>query len=183
MSAVLLRALALALRLHASTFDALLKPWANTQWKIAHYSSVGSGVGEHADSGLVTLLFQDAVGGLQFYSRGEKTWCDVPRRRGCAVVNLGEMLEIASDEYFVATYHRVQNRYQSRYSFPFFYNAALNTPIKTLVDASRLPWERDRHAPSMTQSERNRVLPLYGDNALKSLARSHPNVQLAFTAT
>ena len=126
------------------------------------------------------MLFQDdADVGLQFYNQAK--WVDVPRRHGCAVVNIGEMFEIATGGYFAATMHRVRNCSKSRYSFPFFYNAALQTPIKRLVgaEALQLPWERDHCAVSATDyNSNNTVQSIYGLNALKSLARSHPAVTL-----
>lgn len=46
---------------------------------------------------------------------------------GTFVVNLGEMLQLATGGYYVATVHRVVNadKEQSRYSIPYFFNPHL----------------------------------------------------------
>jgi hypothetical protein len=63
------------------------------------------GVGAHKDSGLLTLLLQDAVGGLQV--QGKDGWIDAVPVPGTFVVNIGELLELASNGYLRATVHRV----------------------------------------------------------------------------
>ena len=46
------------------------------------------------------------------------------------------------------------------------------------MDVSRLPWERDDGYETSAHWRRpsNAMLPAYGANAFKSLARSHPRV-------
>jgi isopenicillin N synthase-like dioxygenase len=51
----------------------------------------GWGVGAHTDYGLLTLLQQDAVGGLQILNR--ERWLDVPPLAGSLVCNVGDLLE------------------------------------------------------------------------------------------
>lgn len=66
------------------------------------------GVGAHRDYGLLALLVQDGVGGLQAQLPGDGgAWVDVAPRPDAVVVNLGEMLEVLTDGYLVATPHRV----------------------------------------------------------------------------
>mmetsp|Transcript_82831 Transcript_82831/g.134315 ORF Transcript_82831/g.134315 Transcript_82831/m.134315 type:complete len:183 (-) Transcript_82831:9-557(-) len=142
-----------------------------------------SGVGPHSDSGMLTLLVQDSTGGLEAQLPGG-SWISVAPRRGMLVVNLGEMLQVATRGYFLATVHRVVNTPgKERLSLPFFYNAALRSPMHLtacngasyhLLD--HLPWERessDRDG-NKWRKDQNQMLDIYGDNALKSLARSHP---------
>ena len=88
------------------------------------------GVGEHTDYGLLTLLAQDDIGGLQVRTRDG--WLEVPPLPGALVCNIGDMLERLTGGRFVSTPHRVVNRSdRSRLSFPFFYDPdfeAIMTP-------------------------------------------------------
>ena len=49
-------------------------------------------VGEHTDYGLLTVLRQDAVGGLQVKALGG-SWVDAPPIPGTLVINIGDMLD------------------------------------------------------------------------------------------
>jgi isopenicillin N synthase-like dioxygenase len=85
----------------------------------------------HTDSGFLTLLAQDGVGGLQARSRtGE--WVDVPPLEGTLVVNFGQVLEQWSAGRIRATEHRVLGSGRERFAIPFFYEAradAIITPL------------------------------------------------------
>jgi isopenicillin N synthase-like dioxygenase len=54
------------------------------------------GVGPHADWGFLTLLVQDGTGGLQARPSGTAEWVEVPPVDGALVINIGEMLEVAT---------------------------------------------------------------------------------------
>jgi isopenicillin N synthase-like dioxygenase len=89
------------------------------------------GVGEHTDYGLLTLLAQDDVGGLEVKARSG--WISAPPIPGALVCNIGDMLERLTAGRFVSTPHRVVNQTaRERLSFPFFYDpdfAARMDPI------------------------------------------------------
>ena len=68
-----------------------------------------AGVNAHHDAGFLTLLMQHGVGGLQV-ENPDGEWIDVPPRDDAFVVNLGEMLQRMTGNYFVATTHRVDRR-------------------------------------------------------------------------
>ena len=55
-------------------------------------------------------------------------WVDAPPVPGAFVVNIGELLEFATDGYLKATKHRVISppAGQTRISVPFFFNPALD---------------------------------------------------------
>lgn len=67
------------------------------------------GVGPHTDFGVLTVLCQDDVGGLQVESL-DGDWIDAPPIDGTLVVNVGDLLERWTDGAFRSTPHRVVNR-------------------------------------------------------------------------
>jgi isopenicillin N synthase-like dioxygenase len=92
----------------------------------------GQGVGTHKDSGFLTLLLQDEHAGLEAQANDD-TWYRVDPLADSLVVNTGELLQLATHNYFIATPHRVINQgEQLRYSSAFFYSPDLNTPLDPL---------------------------------------------------
>lgn len=73
----------------------------------------------HTDSGLLTLLHQDATGGLEVRN-AEGAWIPAPHVPGSVVVNVGDLLARMSGGRFVATMHRVRSAAAERFSVPFF---------------------------------------------------------------
>lgn len=132
------------------------------------------GVGAHADYGFVTLLLQDSVGGLEVQPHGQEEWIDVPPIPGALVVNLGEMLEVATNGYLMATIHRVTAPPTGvdRYSVPFFWSPRLDST----VDAVPLPQEIADQARGVSDDPDNPLLAVYGANMLKGFLRAHPEV-------
>lgn len=66
------------------------------------------GVAAHTDFGMITVLCQDAVGGLQL-QRPNGEWVEVPPVAGTFVVNVGDLLNRWSNHRFRSTPHRVVN--------------------------------------------------------------------------
>ena len=136
------------------------------------------GVGAHTDSGFLTLLLQDDSGGLQAYAQG--AWRDVPPMGEEVVVcNLGEVAQLLSGGYLLATPHRVLLPPSARLSIPYFHNPCIDAVVEPLSGvADALPWERDARYDAERHWTRpnNAMLAAYGLNAFKSLARSHPAV-------
>ncbi|MFC8449748.1 isopenicillin N synthase family dioxygenase [Kitasatospora sp. NPDC057223] len=131
----------------------------------------GQGVGAHKDYGFITLLLQDSVGGLQV-ERPDGSFLEVPPLEGAFVVNLGELLEVATDGYLKATNHRVVSPAgaRERYSVPFFYNPRLDAHIEPL------DFPHAHHAPGATQDPGNPLFADFGRNELKGYVRAHPEV-------
>jgi len=76
---------------------------------------------EHFDTGLITILSQDDVGGLQVLRPSDQKWIDIPPQSDTLVINTGRAMEILSNGRSLATLHRVKftvNR--ERVSIPFF---------------------------------------------------------------
>ncbi len=96
--------------------------------------------GEHVDSGLVTLLQQDTVGGLQARSSAGD-WIDVSPRDDALVVNFGKLLERWSGGRIRATEHRVLGNDRARHSIPFFYEPRVDAEIAPMPIAGAKPFE------------------------------------------
>ncbi len=173
----LLRAWALSLGAPESYFDDHFGD-PSTLIKIVRYPGTTEpepqqGVGAHKDSGVLTLLWvEPGKGGLQVERDGE--WVDAPSVPGAFVVNIGELLEYATQGYLKATNHRVVSpRFpDDRISVPFFFNPALDRTLP-LID---LPDELAAQARGVTDDPGNPIHSLYGENALKSRLRAHPDV-------
>ncbi|KAE8791898.1 1-aminocyclopropane-1-carboxylate oxidase-1-like protein [Hordeum vulgare] len=105
------------------------------------------GTPRHSDANYLTVLLQDAVGGLQILldheaDGGEKqkqpVWVDVPPVAGALVVNVGDFLQIMSNGRFKSVEHRVvANGVGPRVSVACFFRtdrtAASTTVIEPIV--------------------------------------------------
>ncbi|OXM46394.1 isopenicillin N synthase family dioxygenase [Amycolatopsis alba] len=173
-----LRALAASLGQDEGYFDAWFDEEAATHLKIVHYpprqaADEEQGVGSHKDYGYLALLQQDEIGGLQVLD-DDGGWIDATPIPGGFVVNIGEMLEIATQGYLRATRHRVLSPPAGvdRYSVPFF----LAPRLDAVVEPLELPAELAAAARGVSQDEDNPLLASYGENALIGWLRSHPKV-------
>ncbi|MGN8131895.1 isopenicillin N synthase family dioxygenase [Paenarthrobacter sp. 22069] len=176
----LLRAIAVSLELPQDYFDEPFQGTPAWMGKLVHYvggvveAAGDQGVGSHADYGFVTLLLQDEVGGLEVLPPGTSQWLPVEPLPGALVVNLGEMLEVATEGYLAATIHRVQAPPPGvdRYSVPFFWSPRLDAVIKPVPLAPRLK----AAARGITDDPANPLLASFGLNMLKGRMRAHPDV-------
>ncbi len=85
----------------------------------------------HHDTGFLTLLAQDGVGGLQARHR-DGSWVDVPPDEGRLAVNFGQVLERWTGGRIRATEHRVLSPGGARFSIPFFYEPRVDAVISPL---------------------------------------------------
>jgi isopenicillin N synthase-like dioxygenase len=90
----------------------------------------GAGVNPHHDAGFLTLLLQHDAGGLEVRNPAGE-WIDVPARQDAFVVNIGEMLQEMTGNYFVATTHRVIAD-RPRQSSAWFHGPDLATALAPL---------------------------------------------------
>jgi len=142
--ATLMRALARGLGLTETVFDAGFANGISTL-RLIRYPvrrpetldpalRVGDGYmlgAPHADSGLVTLLAQDGIAGLEVEDRAGH-WIGVPPTEGTLVVNFGKLLERWTGGKVRATRHRVVGSGTERFSIPFFYEPAVDAVIAPL---------------------------------------------------
>ena len=173
----LLEAFALVLGQNRDAFSSIYADTPNHRMKIVRYpgreaTEADQGVGAHKDGGFLTLLLQDNVGGLQVDY--ERRWIDVEPVPGSLVVNIGELLELASNGYLRATIHRVVTPPAGveRFSVPFFFGARLDATVP-LLD---LPTELALKATGPASDPDNPLFRDVGNNVLKSRLRSHPDV-------
>jgi len=172
-----LRAFAAALGQPEDVFEPIYTPAPNQLVKLIRYPGRGAeesdqGVGAHKDSGFVSILLQENISGLQV--AGDDGWIDAPPVLGTFVVNIGEILELASSGYLRANIHRVVSppRGVDRLSVAFFLGANLDATVPVLA----LPPELAAEARGLTQDPLNPLFREVGKNYLKSRLRSHPDV-------
>ncbi len=173
----LLRAFALALDQPADALDPIFAERPGQHVKIIRYPARGpgedrQGVGPHKDSGLLTLLHQPDLGGLEVET--DAGWVAAPPLPGAFVVNSGELLELATDGYIRATTHRVVSPVggHDRLSIAFFLGARLDARVPLLPLAPELKAE----ARGLSADPLNPLFRDIGANYLKGRLRSHPDV-------
>ncbi|AVX40464.1 isopenicillin N synthase family oxygenase [Yersinia massiliensis] len=174
----LLRAFALALDLDENAFDELYGDKPNEHIKLIRYpgretTQSGQGVGAHKDSGFLSFLLQDKQRGLQVEVE-EGRWIDAVPQPGTFVVNIGELLELASNGYLRATVHRVETppAGTDRLSIAFFLGARLDA----VVPLYQLPAAIAAEARGPASDPQNPLFRDVGLNYLKGRLRSHPDV-------
>lgn len=173
----LLRHWAVSLGAREDLFDAAFADSPATLIKVVRYpGSVENpqGVGAHKDSGVLTLLLVEPESeGLEVEAT-PGTWIDVPPVPGAFIVNIGELLEVATGGYLRATRHRVRGPVPGadRISIPYFLNPALDAQIPIIS----LPPELAAESRGVEADPSNVIFTTYGENAWKSRTRAHPDV-------
>lgn len=147
-----------------------------------------AGVNAHHDAGFLTLLLQHGAGGLQALAP-EGEWVHVDPPAGAIIVNIGEMLQAMTGNYFVACTHRVIAS-EPRYSSAYFHGPDLRTPLAPLALPARFAEAvaaSPRHRDAGFMAKRAELLEGRDDIASESAAvfgqqmwnyyvRSYPDV-------
>ncbi|KAG7381648.1 Envelope glycoprotein [Phytophthora boehmeriae] len=136
----LLKVFAVALGEEPAFFDQFFQGDNSSLMRLNYYPVAPEpektmGVYHHTDTGALAVLLQDDdVATLQVYHRKSQTWTNVPPRKGTYTINIGDMVQIWSNDQFVAPMHRVLATSKAdRYSVPFFYNPSYKALIEPIV--------------------------------------------------
>ena len=92
------------------------------------------GIHPHTDAGALTVLLQDENAALQVYRDG--AWHLVQPRPDSLVINIGDVVQVWSNDRYRAALHRVlANTQVARYSAAFFLNPSSDAVYAPLVAA------------------------------------------------
>ncbi|CBI32479.3 unnamed protein product, partial [Vitis vinifera] len=65
------------------------------------------GVGRHKDSGALTFLAQDDVGGLEVNRKTDGEWVRVKPTPDAYIINVGDIVQVWSNDTYESVEHRV----------------------------------------------------------------------------
>jgi isopenicillin N synthase-like dioxygenase len=136
------------------------------------------GVGEHTDYGLLTLLRQDNIAGLQIWHQDR--WLPAPPVPDSFVCNVGDMLERLTAGRYVSALHRVRNvSPQDRISMPLFLDPSFDAVLEPINVLSPDPTaaERRRHGRRWDGTDLAAVSGTYGDYLLNKVSKVFPQLR------
>jgi len=91
------------------------------------------GIGRHSDSGALTVLYQGDIAGLQILHEGR--WITVEPIPNALVINIGDMVQVWTNDKYHAVVHRVAaNTAKARFSAPYFFNPSYQTDYAPLPE-------------------------------------------------
>ena len=105
-----------------------------------------TGMSEHTDYGIVTILWADRVKGLQVQG-ADGSWNDVSPDPGALLINLGDVTARLTNERWMSTLHRVKppivdGTIERRRSAAFFHDGDIDAvvgPLPSMVDEDHPP--------------------------------------------
>lgn len=174
----LMRGIALSLGLEASYFHDRYTADPLILFRIFHYPPLGSGeahrwsVGEHTDYGLLTILRQDDVGGLEVKSPAG--WVDAPPLPGSLICNLGDMLDRMTGGLYRSTPHRVRNSSdRARLSLPFFFDPDFEAEVRSIDTRAAVREDRNQRWDGASVHEFSGT---YGEYLLGKVSKVFPQL-------
>lgn len=174
---LVMKAIALSLGLDEDYFHKKCTQDPLILFRIFHYPAQEShasqwGVGEHTDYGLLTILLQDEVGGLQVKSQGQ--WIEAPPIKGTFVCNIGDMLDRMTGGLYRSTPHRVLNRSGvSRYSFPLFFDPGFHTLVERIEGIEKVEDDRNER---WDQASVHDFSGTYGQYLMRKIGKVFPGL-------
>ncbi|KAI1171828.1 oxidoreductase-like protein [Nemania sp. FL0916] len=133
------------------------------QLRLLHYPAIGkeklqnellARLPAHHDWGTFTMLFQDSQGGLELKEPTGQTFLKAKPRDGAFLLNIGDMLQRFTNDYFISAVHAVSvpnpdsvppSGVPPRYSIPFFvcpdFSHTVSTLPKFVNDATPAKYE------------------------------------------
>lgn len=175
---VVLGVLAVGMGLDRHWFDVNLTAEPVVLFRIFHYlptvdGSPAWGVGEHTDYGLLTLLAQDDVGGLEVQVDGR--WQTIDPDPNSFVCNIGDMLDRMTSGRYRSTVHRVRPPVdRSRLSFPFFFDPGWDVEVEPIpLQGEPAP---DGRSQRWDASDLDQLSGTYGEYLTRKVGRVFPEL-------
>ncbi|KAI8896516.1 hypothetical protein BC833DRAFT_597266 [Globomyces pollinis-pini] len=161
---MIMHGIAMSLNLNQDFFDQFMDDsfWAMRMIGYPPLSTDDGSIscGEHTDYGCLTILnTDDTTGALQIQTKSGE-WVDANPIPGAFVVNIGDMINIWTNDMYKSTLHRVIHTHDSfRISIPFFFEPSYDTIVKPLKECVKLTGNKTIHEPVM-----------YGDHLFKMIS-------------
>jgi isopenicillin N synthase-like dioxygenase len=182
LSAAVMRGMALGLGLDGDWFARELTADPVILFRIFRYPPApenepakGWGVAEHTDYGLLTILMQDATGGLQVHA--PHGWIDVAADPDALVCNVGDMLERMTGGRYRSTPHRVRSpRTGDRLSFPFFFDPGWEAEVRAVPGVESASGAAPPGVDRWDGANVHELTGTYGDYLLSKVAKVFPDL-------
>lgn len=178
---IIMSGIALSLKLNENYFDELYTKNPLPLFRIFNYPAQKNntnewGVGEHTDYGILTILKQDNLGGLQVKSKSR--WIEAPPVAGAFVCNIGDNLERMTAGLYKSTPHRVKSPTENkdRLSFPFFFDPNFHAEVKP-IELLKIDVIDDDSALRWDKSNVHEFVGTYGEYLLEKVSKVFPQLR------
>ncbi|AES90247.1 putative oxoglutarate/iron-dependent dioxygenase, non-heme dioxygenase domain-containing protein [Medicago truncatula] len=132
----LLELIALSLGVEAKRFEEFFIKDQTSFLRLNHYPPcpyphLALGAGPHKDSGALTILAQDEVGGLEVKRKTDQQWVLVKPTPDAYIINVGDVIQVWSNDAYESVEHRaIVSTEKERFSIPFFLFPGYDAEVK-----------------------------------------------------